>query len=140
MVSRPKTRRINTVLAILISGVGLIVGARPSAAEDFIATIYDVSDTKFSVEAISPREVIREYAICKAVWFAEKKHAQKLSLSDPVYDEPPKSIPPYPKQIPKGWIKLNTTAYLSDPSPSGNPMFSVGEKAAQCREYWTWYR
>ena len=104
-----------------------------------VASFYDMSDVQFSVEAIAPPQVIREYAICKAVWFAEKKKAQKMSLGDPVYTKP-RSDTQRLNQIPAGWSTLNTTAYLAEPNPSGNPTVGVGERAAQCRQMWDWYR
>jgi hypothetical protein len=82
---------------------------------------------------------VREFAVCKAVWFAEKKHAAKISLSNPVYG-PPKELGPVPAKIPDGWTALNTTAYLNAPSAEGNPMISVVEYAGSCRQTWDWYR
>ncbi len=97
-----------------------------------------MSATKFSIQAIAPSDAVRPYAICKAVWFAEKMKAQHLSLSNPVYSQP-KDDPNLPIHVPSDWIALNTTAYLTDPNPSGNPTFSVAEKAALCRRAWDWY-
>ena len=129
------------LVAALAMTAALVVGTAKSAqAENFIASFSDMSDTKFSVQVISPRDVIREYAICKAVWFAEKKKIEKMSLSNPVYNETPKGPPGFPIRIPEGWIGLNATAYLTDPNPSGNPVFSGAEKAAFCRKTWDWYR
>jgi hypothetical protein len=131
---------VKLVAAVATAGSLLVGIVTPAKANNFTASFYDMSDSKFSVQAISPRDVIREYAVCKAVWFAEKKKAQKMSLSDPVYSDSPKPPPGYPMRIPDGWIALNTTAYLTDPNPSGNPVFGIAEKAAFCRKAWYWYR
>jgi hypothetical protein len=126
------------VIGLVMSG--LFIGSlRSSNAEELIARFYDMSDTRFSVEAVSPKDVIREFAICKAVWFAEKKDARSISLSDPVYSKT-RSGPAHPIQVPDDWVAVNATAYLTDPNPSGNPTVSVAEKAAQCRRVWDWYR
>ena len=98
-----------------------------------------MSDKSFGLQAIAPPDVIRELAVCKAVWFAEKKNVKNLSLSNPVYGEL-KNIGPVPSKVPDGWAVLNATAYLDQPSPGGNPMFSVAEKAEPCRQTWDWYR
>lgn len=126
----------------LIVIVGLFVGAlQRCQAEGLVAQFSNITDTKFSIQAISPREEIREFAICKAVWFAEKKKWTKMSLGDPVYSNFPRKLPGEGEiKVPEGWIALTTTAYLSDPNPSGNPSFTVAEKAAQCRKAWDWYR
>jgi hypothetical protein len=107
---------------------------------DLVATFYDMSDTQFSVQAIAPPSVIREYAVCKAVWFAEKKRVGRISLSDPSYDKPVQRVGQIPAKVPDGWTVLNATAYLDAPNPDGNPTFSVVEKSGPCRQAWDWYR
>lgn len=75
-----------------------------------------------------------QYAICKAIWFAEKKKASKLSLSNPVYNSKPKA------PVPEGWAAVDATAYLAQKSPNGNPFVNVQEMAATCRSGWEWYQ
>jgi hypothetical protein len=132
--------RTKPVATIAVAGLVLVGIATPSKAENFVATFSDMSNAKFTVKAIASRDVIREYAVCKAVWFAEKKKAQKMSLSDPVFDESPKAPPGLTMRVSDGWVAVTATAYLTDPNPSGNPLFSVAEKAALCRSGWDWYR
>ncbi len=102
------------------------------------ATFSNMSEAGFAVEAVAPPDVIREYAICKAVWFAEKQKASGLSLSDPVYGPPGPG--PLRQQVPADWISVKATAYVTTPNPSGNPTFTVADKASQCRQMWDWYR
>jgi hypothetical protein len=104
-----------------------------------VATFYDMSDTKFSIRAIAPPDAVRQYAICKAVWFAEKKHVTQMSVSNPAYGPLPDNPTGGIGKVPEGSVTLTTTAYLNAPSPDGNPMFSVAEKAGPCRQ-WDWYR
>lgn len=98
------------------------------------ASFYDMKEDVFSLQAIAPSKVIREYAICKAIWFAEKKNATKLSLGDPVYNKKTK------EHVPEGWAVVDATAYLAKQSPNGNPFISVREMAATCRNGWDWYQ
>jgi hypothetical protein len=49
-------------------------------------------------------------------------------------------LEPVPIKVPDNWVSLETTTYISAPNPDGNPMFSVAEKAGQCRQMWDWYR
>lgn len=129
--------------ATLVIGLaGLLVGctAQPDARPpSLIAAFSDMSEASFSVEATAPPETIREYAICKATWFAEKKQAKRMSLSDPVYG-PPQAAANVHGPVPSGWLSLKTTAYLTVPYPPGTAAFDVGEKAAQCRQMWDWFR
>ena len=105
------------------------------------AEYYDMSDEKFSLRVISPEDRVREYAICKAVWFAEKKQAEHMSLSNPVYSEPPANKGPFPNETSGRWVMLSTTAYLdAAANPEGNPKVSVSDYAAVCRQGWEWYR
>ena len=127
-----------------ILAVGLLASAAQSGwAADMVATLYDMSDTKFSVRAVAPKDRIREYAICKAIWFAEKKNAKEMSVSDPIYSDPksldPKILKSFPGTFPGDWVVVTTTAYLTNPNPSGNPIFPIADKAAQCRRMWDWY-
>jgi hypothetical protein len=127
------------IAALTAICAGLCTGAVwPANADDLIASFYDMSDASFSLEAIAPRDVIRQFAVCKAVWFAEKKHVANMSLSNPVYGSPRPA--PVQQKMPDGWIALQATAYLTAPNPDGNPTFSVAEKAGPCRQYWSWYR
>lgn len=120
--------------------IGVAFGyACSSQAQDMIAKYYDISDSGFSVEATAPRATIREYAICKAVWFAEMKKVQSVSLGDPSYSEPV-PLPEWPASPPKDWVTVRTTAHLNGPSPSGNPPVNVAAYASQCRQLWQWYR
>ena len=110
-----------------------------SGTDNMAASFHDVSDTQFSVRAVAPPDRIREYAICKALWFVEKKHVAQIALGNPVYGAATMTGP-VPMKFPDGRVSLETTAYLNAPSPDGNPMFSVAEKAAVCRQGWDWYR
>jgi hypothetical protein len=106
---------------------------------NMVASYSGMSDTQFTVEAVAPPDVIREYAICKAVWLAEKKGATTISLSNPEYAKPrPQQavMGPFPPE----WLSVRATAYLTEPNPSGNPNVSVADYAAQCRRGWDWYR
>ena len=113
--------------------------ASPLHADEMIATFSNMSDGKFSIQAIAPKDGIREFAICKAVWFAEKKKAPNVSLSNPGYVDP-KELKKLPVKVPDDWVALNTTAYLTEPNPDGNPKVSVADYAAQCKKMWDWYR
>jgi hypothetical protein len=128
--------------AIFMGAMALIGSSGQSVAADLVASFSNVSDGKFSVEALAPKEKIREYAICKAVWFAEKKKAPSLSLGNPMYLDPNtvKGLPGFPKEIPDDWIVVNATVYLTEPNPNNNPSVNVPEYAAQCRRAWDWYR
>ncbi len=138
---RPGSSTKDVYLSAMIVGALLLGTLRVADAENMIAEYYDMSDGKFSVRVISPDDRVREYAICKAAWFAEKRQAERMSLSDPVYDEPPAEKGPFPIETPAEWIMLNTTVYLDDETnPSGNPSVSVPEYAAVCRQGWDWYR
>jgi hypothetical protein len=109
------------------------------AQDQLISTFYNMSATSFSVQVIAPPDQVRELAICKAVWFAEKKHADKISLSNPDYG-PPKNLDAIPGKVPHGWVVLSATAYLDESNPDRNPMVSVAEMAMSCRKAWAWYR
>jgi hypothetical protein len=130
-------RKILTTLAISISLLACTTQAGDS--ENFVTSFYDMSEQKFGIEAIAPPNVVRELAVCKAVWLAEKKHVQSISLSNPVYGEP-KNVGSLPFKVPAGSVALTATAYLTGPNPDGNPMVIVAEKAAVCRKGWDWYR
>jgi hypothetical protein len=132
-------RAQRTLLGVVTIGAAVLSGCGNNSQSDLIATFYDLSDTRFSVQAVAPPNAVRELAVCKAVWFAEKKHVERISLSNPSYG-PSKSIGPVPAKVPDGWTALNATAYLNAPSPDGNPMLSVAEKAGSCRQIWDWYR
>ena len=127
------------IAALTIVCAALCTGAVSLAnADDLIASFYNMSDESFSLEAIGPPDVIRQFAACKAVWFAEKRHVITMSLSNPVYGSPRPT--PVPQKVPNGWVTLQATAYLTAPNPDGNPTFSVAERAGPCRQYWSWYR
>jgi hypothetical protein len=122
----------------VIAAIALAPGAS-RAQDQMISAFYDMSATSFSVQVIAPPDRVRELAICKAIWFAEKKHAEKISLSNPHYG-PPKDLRSMPARVPDGWVVLNATAYLDGSNPDGNPLVSVAERAASCRAGWAWYR
>ncbi len=103
------------------------------------ASFYDIKEHQFSLKAIAPKEAIREYAICKAIWFAEHKKAPKISLSNPRFGDHIKENGKI-LAVPKDWLVVNATAYLSNPNPDGNPFVSVKEWANRCRSGWEWYR
>ena len=139
-MNRGDPRKMSGRYLAAVIVIAIIAGTpNPSRAKDFVASFYDMSATKFSLKAVASKDAVRIYAICKAVWFAEKMKAQHLALSNPIYSEP-KDDPNFPIQIPPDWIALDTTAYLTEPNPSGNPMVSVAEKAVVCRRIWDWYR
>ncbi len=129
--------RARSGLVITFLLAGLLTGGRSSGAE-MMASFFDMFDTKFSVKVVAPRETVREYAICKAVWFAEKKKVAHIALSNPVY-APPNASSPLTATLPDDWVSLETTAYFEAPSPDGNPTFTVAEKAHWCRKGWDWY-
>jgi hypothetical protein len=118
-------------------GSGFIVWAvRLCNAQEMVTTFYDMSDKSFGVQAVAPPDTVRQLAVCKAIWFAEKKHVNRISFGDPDYQHPKVT----PAQVPDGWSVLNATVYLTEINPSGNPMVNVAEKAAWCRSGWDWYR
>jgi len=131
---------LRKMTAIVAISAGVWAGvSRPANADDLIASFYDMSDASFSLEVIAPPDIERQFAVCKAVWFAEKKQAANMSLSNPAYG-PPKHQGPVPQKVPDGWIALQATAYLTAPNPDGNPSFSVSDKAGPCRDSFSWYR
>ena len=104
------------------------------------ASYYDMKDESFSLQAIAPVKVIREYAICKAIWFAEKKKANKMALGDPSYGGQPRTPGTLGSAVPEGWGVVDATAYLSEPKSTQNPFVNVADMAANCRSGWEWYR
>jgi hypothetical protein len=123
-------------------GAALLSGCASNGASsgtNMVAEFHDMSKTQLSVRSAAPPDVVREYAICKAVWMAEKPHVAQISLSNPVYG-PPTMPGPVPFKFPDGWVSLEATAYLGTVGPDGNPLFSVEEKAGPCRRGWDWYR
>jgi hypothetical protein len=63
--------------------VGVFAAAAPAAHANsgdpnMVATFYDMSDAKFSIKAIAPPDAWRQYAIRKAVWYAEKNRSHKF--------------------------------------------------------------
>src|SRR6185437_2283004 len=129
-------RKILIALAV-IGPAPLSACSSTSGNPQFVTAFHDMSDKSFGIQAIAPPSVVRELAICKAVWFAEKKRIEKISLSNPSYGSVG-SAGPLPVKVPDDWTVLNTTAYMNGPSPDGNPAFSVAEKAGPCRA-WDWY-
>ena len=103
------------------------------------ASFYNMKKEQFSLKVVAPKEVIREYAICKAVWFAEHKKALEISLGNPAYSNSiingEKSNP-----VPNDWIVVDATAYISTPNPDGNPFVKVKDFAENCRNGWEWYQ
>lgn len=101
-------------------------------------SFYGMKEEKFSLKAIAPKDVIRQYAVCKAVWFAEKKRAKNMSLSNPKYSDKYEELGKL-KTVPDGWIVIEATAYLSKTNPTGNPFVSIEQMAVACRKSWDWY-
>lgn len=122
-----------------LSGAALLVGCTTQGPSNLVTEFYDISDSKFSVRAIAPPATVRELAVCKAVWFAEKRNVRSLSLSNPAYSSP-KDMPAYAGKVPPDWVALTATAYLTGPNPDGNPTVTVAEKMPGCRSTWPWYR
>ena len=125
-------------LALSVILIGVLIGNGSNAAE-MVASFFDMSDSKFSVKAVAPKQSVREYAICKAVWFAEKKKAARIALGNLVFG-PPRAPINVPGGFPGDWVSLSTTAYFEKVSPEGNPTFLVADKAVQCRKGFDWYR
>ena len=125
----------------LVSFVLFACSATPQAGTaNLITSFYNMSDSQFSIRAIGPANAVRELAICKAVWFAAKKHAPLLSMSNPAYSAPG-VVPTYGfGKVPTDWVALTATAYLTAPNPDRNPVFTVAEKVPACRAAWGWYR
>ncbi len=127
------------VSAILVATL-LGCASKPSPNQQSMsASFYDMKEETFSLQAIAPSEVIRQYAICKAIWFSEKKKATKLSLGDPIYNSEPRGQAIL-GAVPKGWAVVDATAYLAEQSPNGNPFVNVQEMASSCRKGWEWYQ
>jgi hypothetical protein len=129
-----KKRSSKVVMLALITLFASAARAQTSD-QNLVASFTNMSDASFTVQVIAPPDRVREYAVCKAVWFAEKKNAKNLSLSNPDYGARNVVTP-----IPNGWIALQATAYLTAPNPDGNPILSVVERASMCRKMWPWYR
>ncbi|WP_428487400.1 hypothetical protein [Rhodopila sp.] len=124
---------------LVLSGTALLIGCAQQRPSNLVTEFYDMSDSKFSVRAIAPPAAVRELAVCKAVWFAEKRNARSLSLSNPAYSAP-KNMPAYVGKVPPDWVVLTATAYLTAPNPDGNPIVTVADKAPECRSMWPWYQ
>jgi len=126
-------------LALMISAAIAPVYAQQMGEQNLVASFSKMSDERFDVQVVAPTAVVREYAVCKAVWFAEKKSAKTLSLGNPEYSDP-KTAGNLPAKVSEGWVALRATAYLTAPNPDRNPMLSVSERASMCRQMWDWYR
>ncbi len=128
------------VTLFLVFGLIGCVSTPDKPQQAMSASYYNMKDESFSLQAIAPMQIIREYAICKAIWFAEKKNAKKIALSDPKYDKQPRTPGTWGSEIHKGWGVLDTTAYLTEPKSTQNPFINVTEKASTCSNVWQWYR
>lgn len=126
-------------LLLSLCGAPILAGCARQGTSNLVTEFYNMSDSEFSVRAIAPPAAVRELAVCKAVWFAEKRNVRTLSLSNPAYSAP-KDIPAYAGKVPPDWVVLSATAYLTAPNPDRNPTFTVAEKAPGCRSMWPWYR
>lgn len=130
-------RLLLVILASLFSGCAT---TSSSPQQSMIASFYDMKENSLSVQAIAPSQAIREYAICKVVWFAEKKKAEKIAIGDPEYGKSVRDAGGLGVEIPDGWLVVDATAYLSEPKTTANPFNDVSELAKSCRASWDWYR
>ncbi len=124
---------------VSLSALALLSACTQRSAPNMSTEFFDMSDGKFSLRAIAPSSTVRELAVCKAVWFAEKRNVASISLSNPAYATP-STLPAYAGKVPPDWAILTTTAYISDPNPDKNPKFDVAGRAPACRSAWAWYR
>ena len=132
-----------TAVAFVIVMASLSVLWCPAHAEDnLISTFYDRTDSSFSVQVIGPATIIREFAICKGIWFAEKKKLANVSFGNPHYGGAKRIAPDLEKviHVPADWVVLDTTVYWTDANPDKNPMVRVSDRSAECRQMWPWYR
>ncbi|MEJ1977612.1 MAG: hypothetical protein WDN49_17410 [Acetobacteraceae bacterium] len=138
-----KLLRMHNRLLLSLSDLAILaVCTAPRAQQqtaNLVTEFYDMSDSKFSVRAIAPPNALRELAICKAVWFAEKKNVRSISMGNPAYS-PPQELPSYAGKVPADWVVLTATAYITAPNPDRNPSLDVAQKAQACRSVWPWYR
>ena len=129
---------------VLIRGFALVLltalaaCAQPLAGPQVITELHDMSDAKFSLTVMAPRAIIREVAVCKAVWWAEMRQASTVSLSNPAYFDPAQH-PPQVGRLAEGSVGLTATAYLTAPNPDHNPPVAVADKAPGCRAAFDWY-
>lgn len=123
-----------SVMALTVAGCAVQI----AQAQNLVAGFSSVTDTSFDLNVTAPPGIIREYAVCKGVWFAEKKKGSRVWFGDPHYS--PASEAPVFGKPPADWLDLHTTIYLAGPGPEGNPAIDVGERAAMCRQMWNWYQ
>ena len=104
------------------------------------ATFSDMSDHRFTVVAVAPEAFVREYAFCKAVWFAEKSRANSIAISDPVAVPQTSNALLGPLAPSPDWPAFRATAYLEGPGPDNRPARKLSELVGACRRSWDWYR
>ncbi|MDP6968819.1 MAG: hypothetical protein QGG88_06865 [Gammaproteobacteria bacterium] len=129
-------KKLILVLSILAS----TVGASDMPQQSMYATFYDMEESSFSFQVMAPLESIREYAICKAVWFAAKQEAEQVALSDPVYGNSLKEPNSLNLRVPDDWAVVDATAFMVSPKATVNPFVNIAEMAVVCRDHWDWYR
>ena len=98
------------------------------------AEYHQIKENTFQLKAIAPFPILREYAICKAIKFAEIKDVKEAAIA------PPTEWGKSQEVLPKGWGEFNTTVYLSKPKATTNPFLNVKKLASICRKNWEWYR
>jgi hypothetical protein len=127
-------KRIGIVsIATLLS----VLASQPSSAQNMVAGFTNMAEQSFDVRVAAPREVVAEYALCKAVWFAEQNQAETIWLGEPAFSAPLDSdsiITP----IPEDWLVLTATAYYAQQNEDF-PFFDVAENAVACKGAWDWY-
>ncbi|WP_319557694.1 hypothetical protein [Thiomicrorhabdus sp.] len=125
------------ILVLMLSGCAT---ATNMPQQSMSASFYDMNEKSFSIQAVAPPQAIREYAICKVIWFAEKKKAEKVAIGDPRYGNSVRDTGGMGVEVPDGWLVVDATAYLAEPKETANPFNSVPELAKTCRASWDWYR
>jgi hypothetical protein len=130
-----------TTPALLLAAVIVTTSCatqQPKQSLNFVSQFSEMSTKGFILKVDASANVVREYAICKAVWFAGKQNKTSLSLSNPAYVELTGNVPGV-GVIPADWVQLTTVAYFGSNSPEGNPSFQVADKTPGCRAAFDWF-
>ena len=127
-------------LVLVLSMLASTVGASDVPRQSMYTSFYNMEENSFSFQVMAPLESIREYVICKAVWFAAKQEAEQVALSDPIYGNPLKEPNSLNLRVPDNWAVVDATAFMASPKATVNPFVNVAEMAVFCRDYWDWYR
>ena len=129
--------KMHTIAALLLGGL-LSSGTAQAQQAHFFASFFDISDALFRVKAVASPDVVNEYLVCKAVWFAERKGRFRIALGSPSQGTA-EAPPGFPAALPADWVAVTVTVHL-DPLPADAFRVSVPDTASECRQAWDWYR